>query len=344
MSGKAHLWVEKYRPRDVGQIVQQDEIKVLLQQAIERRNLTHMLFYGPPGTGKTSTALALAKELFHLQRKQGEDTWSHVHRNERIFKERVMELNASDERGIKVVREKIKNFASSSINTMEDEGTIPPFKIIILDEADAMTTDSQFALRRIIEKYTNMTRFILICNYVTRIISPLASRCAKFRFQSISPPSIKAIIHRITEHEGIEVHQDAVDTLHAVTKGDLRKAINLLQRAAYSGRNVQSDTVTEIAGHVPRAKVDGVWAALSNKGTTMLQLMDLVKGFRSDAYSSVNLVAAMFERAVAEERIPNSQKASLILRMSDIDYCLNDNANEFIQLMRMFVHIRNAFA
>jgi replication factor C subunit 2/4 len=178
-----NLWVEKYRPKKVIEIVQQNEIKLLLEQAIIKKNLTHMLFYGPPGTGKTSTALALAKQLYYLPRKKGEDKWTHYERNDKLFKERVIELNASDESGIKVVRDKIKNFANSAINTIEDNN-IPSFKIIILDEADAMTSDSQFALRRIIELFTHSTRFILICNYVTKIIEPLTSRCAKFRFQT----------------------------------------------------------------------------------------------------------------------------------------------------------------
>lgn len=179
-----------------------------------------MLFYGPPGTGKTSTILALAKELYGPQ----------------LFKTRVLELNASDERGISIVREKVKDFARMQLSNpppgYEDKYPCPPYKIIILDEADSMTQDAQSALRRTMETYSKITRFCLICNYVTRIIDPLASRCSKFRFKPLDQGNAKKRLEDIAENEGVRLEAGAVETLIKSSEGDLRKAITFLQSAA----------------------------------------------------------------------------------------------------------------
>jgi replication factor C subunit 2/4 len=181
-----------------------------------------MLFYGPPGTGKTSTILALAKQLYGPE----------------LFRTRVLELNASDERGISIVREKVKDFARMQLTNpptaggYRDRYPCPPFKIIILDEADSMTQDAQSALRRTMETYSRITRFCLVCNYVTRIIDPLASRCSKFRFKSLDQSSAATRIGEIAEKEGVKLDEGAVDALIRCSDGDLRKAITYLQSAA----------------------------------------------------------------------------------------------------------------
>ena len=179
-----------------------------------------MLFYGPPGTGKTSTILALAKELYGPE----------------LVKTRVLELNASDERGISIVREKVKDFARMQLTNpppgYKAKYPCPPFKIIILDEADSMTQDAQSALRRTMETYSKITRFCLICNYVTRIIDPLASRCSKFRFKSLDQGNARKRLREIAEKEGVVVEEAAVDALIKCSEGDLRKAITYLQSAA----------------------------------------------------------------------------------------------------------------
>ncbi len=179
-----------------------------------------MLFYGPPGTGKTSTILALAKELYGPE----------------MFRSRVLELNASDERGISIVREKVKDFARMQLSNpppdYKDRYPCPPYKIIILDEADSMTQDAQSALRRTMETYSKITRFCLICNYVTRIIDPLASRCSKFRFKSLDQGNAKKRLEDIAENEHVKLEPGAVDALINCSEGDLRKAITFLQSAA----------------------------------------------------------------------------------------------------------------
>jgi replication factor C subunit 2/4 len=179
-----------------------------------------MLFYGPPGTGKTSTVLALAKELYGPE----------------LIKSRVLELNASDERGISIVREKVKDFARMQLSNPSPayraQYPCPPYKIIILDEADSMTQDAQSALRRTMETYSKITRFCLICNYVTRIIDPLASRCSKFRFKSLDQGNAKRRVEEIAEKEGVKLEDGAADALIKCSEGDLRKAITFLQSAA----------------------------------------------------------------------------------------------------------------
>lgn len=179
-----------------------------------------MLFYGPPGTGKTSTILALAKQLYGPE----------------MFRSRVLELNASDERGISIVREKVKDFARMQLSNpplhYKDKYPCPPYKIIILDEADSMTQDAQSALRRTMETYSKITRFCLVCNYVTRIIDPLASRCSKFRFKMLDQGNAKKRLEDIAANENVKLENGAVDALINCSEGDLRKAITFLQSSA----------------------------------------------------------------------------------------------------------------
>ena len=189
-------WVEKYRPERVDDVSHQEEVVKTLKTSIEQGSLPHLLFHGPPGTGKTTTILAVGRELF------GPD----------LYKQRILELNASDERGISVIREKVKIFAQGAVGGQKTSGyPCPRFKIIILDEADTMTPDAQSALRRIMETYSKVTRFCLVCNYVTRIIEPLASRCAKFRFKSLPMDSMLERMRFIAQSENVVLADGALD-------------------------------------------------------------------------------------------------------------------------------------
>ena len=194
-------WVEKYRPKDISNIMEQNEIIETLKECIKNSlALPHCLFYGPPGTGKTTTALAITFQLF----------------GPLFYKERILELNASDERGIKVVREKIKIFAKKKINDNIPKNykyKCPPYKVIILDEADAMTDESQFALRRIIEENSLTTRFFLICNYVARINKPILSRCAIYRFKNLSNNAITEMLNKICNKEKINITSKSINKI-----------------------------------------------------------------------------------------------------------------------------------
>lgn len=244
-----------------------------------------MLFYGPPGTGKTSTVLALAKQLFGPE----------------LIKTRVLELNASDERGISIVREKVKNFARMQLSNppagpagveYRKKYSCPPYKIIILDEADSMTQDAQSALRRTMETYSKITRFCLICNYVTRIIDPLASRCSKFRFKALDEGNAGKRIEDIARLEGVMLEKGTTEMLLRCCEGDLRKAITFLQSAGRvvgggevkkgsrkkvveddedtmdvdeKGTSISIATISEIAGVIPDATIDRLVDSLQPK-------------------------------------------------------------------------------
>ncbi len=212
---EAALWTEKYRPKALDEIVDQEEIVSRLKEFVKRGAMPHCLFAGPPGTGKTTAALCLAHDLF----------------GER-FQDVFLELNASDERGIDVVRTTVKEFARmASLSQV-------PFKILVLDEADNMTNDAQAALRRTMEKYTETCRFVLCCNYSGRIIEPIQSRCALFRFTPLPESKIVEHLHHIAKQEGLKVTESGLKSVVEVAEGDLRKGINTLQAAASMSKGI----------------------------------------------------------------------------------------------------------
>jgi replication factor C subunit 2/4 len=208
-------WVEKYRPKTVEDVCHQEEAIATLKNALETGNLPHLLFYGPPGTGKTSAVSAMVRQMFGP-----------------VVKDRVLELNASDERGIDVVREKIKVFAKLAVGGLPPGFTCPPLKIIVLDEADCMTSDAQSALRRTMEQHSRVTRFCIMCNYVSRIIDPITSRCAKFRFSPLPATAMTSRLQHIAEQESVTFSDGALDALMLASAGDMRRAVSLMQNAA----------------------------------------------------------------------------------------------------------------
>lgn len=327
------VWTEKYRPSNISKIVQQD-IKQLILSKNDLTNLPHLLFYGPPGTGKTTTALAICKHIF---------TPNHMN-NKKIFNERVLELNASDERGIKVVREKIKTFAAQALNNYEG---IPFFKIIILDEADVMTNDSQFALRRIIEQYSHITRFILICNYVTKIIPPLSSRCSRYRFNQITLNSMKIIIENILNKENIYYDTSNIDDIvlciYNYSNGDLRKAITLLQRAVYisniNDEPLNCNIINDISGRIPNEDIKTLFNILMSKDNIYNKLSLYIISILNNGYASADILDSMSNIIMTNNNICDSKKSKIFIKMSNISNLLSNGSGDYIQLLTICSYI-----
>ncbi|KAG8900323.1 hypothetical protein FRB99_006111 [Tulasnella sp. 403] len=353
-------WVEKYRPKTIDEISSQEHTVKVLRRALTSTNLPHMLFYGPPGTGKTSTILALARQLFGPEN----------------FRSRVLELNASDERGISVVRDKIKTFAKQTPRAIEKDSRYPcpPFKIVILDEADSMTQDAQGALRRTMETYARITRFCLVCNYVTRIIEPIASRCSKFRFKPLDIASSRVRLIHIATEENIDISPEVVDKLIETSSGDLRRAITYMQSAARLSTAGGTEIVItpreieEIAGVVPTATLDdfasalgiepigsaepdamdvdepsleGVRASLARRqrATTFDDIKAVVKTVIQGGFSVSQLIRQLHKLVIKHPIITDRQKADILLLFGEVDKSLVDGGDEELQLLDVALRI-----
>ncbi|PYH35758.1 putative protein transport membrane glycoprotein Sec20 [Aspergillus neoniger CBS 115656] len=350
---KQQPWVEKYRPKTLDDVAAQDHTTKVLQRTLQASNLPHMLFYGPPGTGKTSTILALAKSLFGPS----------------LYRSRILELNASDERGIGIVRDKIKNFARAQLTHSTGLGEeylaqypCPPFKIIILDEADSMTQDAQSALRRTMEQYSRITRFCLVCNYVTRIIEPLASRCSKFRFKALDNSAAGERLEHIAKVENLRLEDGVVDKLIACSEGDMRRAITYMQSAAKlvgAGRAGKKDededeemtdqesevitirTIEEIAGVVPEGVLDALVQAMQPKkiGSSYEAVAKVVTDIIADGWSATQLLLQLYRRVVFNDAIPDIQKNKIVMAFSDMDRRLVDGADEHLSVLDIALKI-----
>ncbi|KAH8657637.1 replication factor C subunit 2 [Tricladium varicosporioides] len=350
-------WVEKYRPKNLSDVTAQDHTITVLQRTLQSSNLPHMLFYGPPGTGKTSTVLALAKELYGPE----------------LIKTRVLELNASDERGISIVREKVKDFARMQLSNpsaaYRTQYPCPPYKIIILDEADSMTQDAQSALRRTMETYSKITRFCLICNYVTRIIDPLASRCSKFRFKSLDQGDARKRIEEIAEKEGVSLDDGVAETLVRCSEGDLRKAITFLQSAARlvgggavamkkdkdedvmdidekEKKAVTVKSIEEIAGVIPDVTIDSLVEAMQpqSKGLVYEKVAKVVTDMVADGWSATQVVTQLFQSILYNELIPDIQKNKITIVFSEVDKRLVDGSDEHLTILDLSLRISNILA
>ncbi|BFZ00501.1 hypothetical protein BsWGS_03540 [Bradybaena similaris] len=314
-------WIEKYRPKSVEDVAYQDEVVSVLKKSIEGSDLPNLLFYGPPGTGKTSTILACSRQLFGPE----------------LFKHRVLELNASDERGISVIREKVKKFAQLTAGGVRPDGKpCPPFKIIILDEADSMTKDAQSALRRTMEKESKTTRFCLICNYVTRIIEPITSRCAKFRFKALADDILSSRLKQICEEEGMNIADTAVNAVLKTSQGDMRKAIMFLQSASrLCGKDgtITQDIVYDIAGVVPDECIDNLLAVCASDSYEDLD--KIVQNVILDGYGASQVLGQLHDKLVVKDDLSDKQKSIICEKMAKVDRCLLDGADDYLQLMAL---------
>jgi replication factor C subunit 2/4 len=324
-------WIEKYRPKKLDDVAHQEEVVSALRRTLQSGSLPHVLFYGPPGTGKTSTIMAMARELY------GPD----------LMKKRVMEINASNERGIDSVRTKIKEFAQISVGTRDNVPgyPCPPFKLIVLDEADSLTRDAQSALRRTMELYSKVTRFCILCNYVSRIIEPITSRCAKFRFQSLSQSSLVGRLQHIMDKEGIRASPAVYQQLVDDSGGDMRRAITILQSAQRflsPGDELSVGLVTSVAGTVPQDVLDQLLAAA--KSNSFARVEAAAQELVLSGYPLDQTLAQLVPRVIASTELADAHKARVLLHLGRTEKALLDGADEHLQLLDAMATLAAAMA
>jgi len=313
------FWFEKYRPRSFEEVVDLEEVKARLREFVKVGNLPHLLFYGPPGTGKTTMALVLARELY------GE-----------YWRENTLELNASDERGIGVIRERVKEFARTA-----PVGKAP-FKLVILDEADNMTSDAQQALRRIMEIYAQNTRFILLANYVSNIIEPIQSRVVMIRFNPLPKEAVISRLRFIAESEGVKVSDDALEAIYEFTQGDMRKAINALQVAASVSREVTEEEVVKALGMVsPRLLREVLQEATRG---SFSKALTQIYGFVVDGGVGELEIIRQLHREVLRLDVPEYVKPELVYIVGRAHYAILRGARGLAQIYGALAKIRKIVA
>ena len=307
------IWTEKYRPKTLDEVVGQKSITDRLKGYVEAKNMSHLMFAGSPGTGKTTCALALARNMYG-------DSW----------RGNFIELNASDDRGIDVVRGKIKDFA----RTAPVDGA--EFKIIFLDESDALTNDAQGALRRTMEKYSKTCRFILSCNYSSKIIDPIQSRCAVFRFRPLSNEDIREYLERICKEESLEVEEGALDALVYISRGDMRRAVNTLQTADSLGVPISVDVISKVSGSANEDEIMGILtSALAGRFTEASSKLDKV--MIDYGLSGQDIIRQMHSQ-IFKLSVDTESKVKLIDKTGEIEFRIIEGSNEKIQLEALLAY------
>ncbi len=304
------IWTEKYRPSKFEEVVGQREIIKRVSSLTQALNIPHLMFAGPAGTGKSTLALIVVKALFG-------DKW----------RENYLELNASDERGIDVVRQKVKDFARTK--AMENI----PFKVIFLDEADALTREAQQALRRTMENYTNTCRFILSCNYSSSIIDPIQSRCVMFRFKLLEKKDIIEIIKKIAEREKITMRDDALEALYDSSEGDCRRAINLLQATASIAQDINAEMINMISASAKPAQVR-VALDYALSGDFVNARSKLLDTMLKDSISGPDIIKAM-QKEIWTLEIEPEVKVKLTEKTGEAEFRMTQGSDEFVQLQSL---------
>ncbi|KAK9052600.1 hypothetical protein SSX86_029230 [Deinandra increscens subsp. villosa] len=307
---KTTPWVEKFRPQSLADVAAHRDIIDTIDRLTSENKMPHLLLYGPPGTGKTSTILAVARKLFGSQ-----------------MHNMVLELNASDERGIDVVRQQIQDFASTQSFSF---GAKAPVKLVLLDEADAMTKDAQFALRRVIERYTKSTRFALICNNVNKIIPALQSRCTRFRFAPLDAVNVTERLKHVINAEGLDVTEDGLTALVRLSNGDMRKALNILQSTHMASQQITEEAVYLCTGNPLPKDIEQISYWLLNEPFSYsYQKISDMKSTKGLALVDIVKEVTMF---VFRIKMPSDVRVHLINDLADIEYRLSFGCNDKLQL------------
>jgi len=308
-------WIEKYRPTSLDEVCSHEQIINTLKNFIKNKDLPHLLFYGPPGTGKTSTILSCAKELYG--------------NNIDIM---VLQINVSEERGIEVVRNKILQFVQSKSFLFSENNKL--FKLVILDEADAMTPDAQAILRRIIEKYTINARFCLICNYIKKINLALQSRCTIFRFSPIPDEAIEKRIKIIAAKEKLKIDKEAVETIIDKSAGDFRKIINIMQTCAMISNKINEEIIDKSIGYPKKEEIEIIYNSLFND--TIYKSFKCINSIKErEGYSLIDIIRAVFKKLLLDidnKKLNQNKINHIIQRLGILEYNLINNTNDSLQL------------
>lgn len=321
---KHTTWVDKYRPKTLNEIVGHDDVKNMLISSIEQGNLPHLLFHGGSGTGKTSAVLALVMQLYGPQR----------------INEKVLELNASDENGINVVRDKIIKFANIVVGSNDPRYPSPSFKIIILDEADSMTSEAQTALKKVMESTCEITRFVFICNYESKIIDAIKSRCADFRFSPIPDDLMIEKLKTIAHDEQMIVDDDVFHTITEICEGDARRSINTLQNLKYMPRNkeerITKEDVYEITSFLDKSYLDPYWKIITT--ANIGDLKDVVVSITNLGYPMTYVLQGIKDKVI-ESKLSDINKSKIMIHMAKIERMITSGSDNWIQLLAVLTFV-----
>jgi len=301
------IWTEKYRPKDFNEFFGQELIVERVKALVEKKNLPNLLFAGPAGTGKSSLSLVIAKKLFG-------DSW----------RQNFLELNSSDERGIDVIRNKVKDFARTKAI-----GDVP-FKIIFLDESDSLTKEAQQALRRTMESYTNSCRFILGCNFSSKLIDPIQSRCAVFRFKPLSKDELKKIMLKISKKESLEVNEKAVEAVINFSEGDVRKLVNALQSCSSKTKKIDENSVYDIMSTVNPGEIVKILDG-AVKGNFLVARDKILSLMLERGLSGLDVVKQI-QKAVWDLKVSDKSKVELVDKCGEIEFRIVEGSDEFLQI------------
>ncbi|KAL6725994.1 hypothetical protein Aduo_008008 [Ancylostoma duodenale] len=306
-------WVEKYRPENLSEIISHEEIIKTLTRFIKNDKLPHLLFYGPPGTGKTSAILAVVNTMYTPKQR----------------KSMVLELNASDDRGIGVVRDEIITFAQTK-SLHIDKASSTDLKFVILDEADAMTKDAQNALRRVIEKYTANVRFCIICNYLSSIIPAIQSRCTRFRFAPLSLDHIVPKLDYVIEQEKLTVTDSGKEALLKLSCGDMRRVLNILQSASMAFPKIDETSVYQCVGQPTPKHIEKILQTLMND-TFSSACRRLQQDCGGEGYALVDIISRLHD-IIFQLDLPSNVVTCLISALADTEQRLSVGASDKIQI------------